>query len=252
MDQQNISEVLAKLRQPPVFTPAPPRPRRPPGRLRLDRDPHAPVHSSQTIRFRFWTRFIQATATPPSVVQTLLGLFVRRLPSFIQTWFESWFPEWNLPFQLSLKRQKEGWYEEFEMEKAAYVTLQPLQGVFVPRCFGQLRCDNTRALLLSDIGGECLATPAGSLLETPELRRLLSETLTALGQFRILQDDVKLDNFHIVGDRIMAVDFERLQNQDMPEDKIAIDVKATTYWLARLYEWNQYSFWEDGFIKVDR
>jgi hypothetical protein len=84
MDQQNISEVLAKLRQPPVFTPAPPRPRRPPGRLRLDRDPHAPVHSSQTIvrdirlvsclqttnncraeqRFRFWTRFIQATATP--------------------------------------------------------------------------------------------------------------------------------------------------------------------------------------------
>jgi hypothetical protein len=162
-----------------------------------------------------------------------------------------WFPEWNLPAQLILKRQKEGWEEEFETEKAAYAKMQPLQGVVIPRCFGELRYDNTRALLLSDIGGACLATPTGSLLEIPELRRLLRDTLTALAQFRILQDDVKLDNFHVVGDRIMAVDFERLQNQDMPEDEIAVDVEGTIQWLARLYEGNQYCFWEDGFIKVD-
>ncbi|KAH6622676.1 hypothetical protein F5144DRAFT_605223 [Chaetomium tenue] len=159
--------------------------------------------------------------------------------------------EWSLPAQLILKRQKEGWDEEFEMEKAAYAKLKPLQGVFVPQFFGELRYENTRAILLSDIGGACLATPAGSLLEPPELRRRLNETLTALAEFRILQDDVKLDNFHVVGEKVVAVDFERLQNQDMHEDDIARDVKGTIDWLLRLYDGNQYCFWDDGFIKVD-
>lgn len=40
----------------------------------------------------------------------------------------------------------------------------------------------------------------------------------------------------------MAVDLERLQNQDMPEDRIARVVKGTIDWLIRLYDGNQYCF----------
>ncbi|KAM7209877.1 hypothetical protein V8F06_014742 [Rhypophila decipiens] len=57
------------------------------------------------------------------------------------------------------KKQKEGWEEEFHMEKAAYARLRPLQGIVIPEFLGEVRCDKTRAILLSDIGGACLATP---------------------------------------------------------------------------------------------
>lgn len=93
------------------------------------------------------------------------------LPRPAQVWFQSCFPEWALPGQLVLKKQKDGWDEEFETEKAMYAKLAPLQDVVIPRCFGQLRYEGTRALLLSDIGGVCLATPEGGLLDLGDFRR---------------------------------------------------------------------------------
>jgi hypothetical protein len=188
----------------------------------------------------------------PSTVQQVLQALVRRLPSSIRSWFERSFPEWNLASQLILKRQKEDWDEEFEAEKSAYTKLQPLQGTIIPECFGELRFAKARALLLSDIGGACLAEPDGSLLEVPEMRRLLHQALTAFSQFRVLPDDIKLDNFHVVGDRIMAVDLETLQDGWKPDYQLAPEIDHIVEWLARLYEGNQYCFWEDGLIAIDK
>ncbi|KAH6628907.1 hypothetical protein F5144DRAFT_605015 [Chaetomium tenue] len=159
--------------------PAPPV-RRPQGRLKLRPNFSKTERPSRAIRFRFRIRVIHATATPvdgvhkhvlrlhvqPSLVQQVIQVLVHvLLPRVAQVWFQSCFHEWALPGQLVLKKQKDGWDEEFETEKATYAKLVPLQGVVIPRCFGQLRYEGTRALLLSDIGGVCLATPEGGLLD---------------------------------------------------------------------------------------
>ena len=56
-----------------------------------------------------------------------------------------------------LKVQKSGWDEEFDTEKAAYEKLKRLQGRVIPICYGQAQYEGTRALILSDIGGACIA-----------------------------------------------------------------------------------------------
>lgn len=177
-------------------------------------------------------------------------MFAGVLPSAVRAWFESSFPEWSLPSRIVLKRQKEGWDEEFETEKAAYERLKPLQGVVIPKCYGELRYNGAKALLLSDIGGVCLATPEGALLEVAELRRLLHEAFTALGRFGALHDDTKLDNFHLVGDKIMVMDLESVSMDLSDEQFLASRIKSKVNYLAEFLEDNQYCFWEDGLIMI--
>lgn len=63
-------------------------------------------------------------------------------------------PEWFLPREIVLKKEKEGWGEEFETEKATYEALKPLQGDAIPICYGEIDYDGRRTLVLSDVGGE--------------------------------------------------------------------------------------------------
>ncbi|KAK3934945.1 hypothetical protein QBC46DRAFT_424450 [Diplogelasinospora grovesii] len=154
----------------------------------------------------------------PCIVQRFIQVLVGSLPSRIRAWFDSSFPEWNLPSRV-----------KFEMEKATYAKLRPLQGIVIPKFFGELRYDNAGALLLSDIGGACLATPKGALLE-------LCQAMTALSQFRILQDTTRSSIiFTSQGDKIMIADLERMSNPPLNN-------------LTKYYEDNQYVFWEDGLI----
>lgn len=101
------------------------------------------------------------------------------------------------------------------MERATYAKLGSLQGIVIPKLFGELRYDNTRALLLSDIGGVCLATPEGALLELADFRPLLCQALTAMSQLKILQEDIKLDNFHLVDNKVMIVDLEKVSEESL-------------------------------------
>ncbi|KAK0655244.1 hypothetical protein B0T16DRAFT_314567 [Cercophora newfieldiana] len=236
----------------------PPKPRRPPGRLKPG--PNFP-------RFRFRTRILTAAATPAnnvhsnvlrlhlqasflqSILQTVLGY----LPCAIQAWFELLFPEWTLPSRLILKKQKKNWEEEFEAEKAAYAKLHLLQGTVVPRLFGELQYDNTPALLMSDIGGVCLAAPEGGMLELDEFRRLVRQALTALSRFGVLQDDTKLDNFHLTDGRVMVVDLEMTSNENqepLTDEQLEFGTDCAVDYLAKSYEDNQYCFWEDGILSV--
>lgn len=285
MNERIIGDTGLKWRGPNFSAPPPPRPRRPPGPLKLGPNFCAAVRPTKSIvcsflltgsiargryktdtskRFRFRTRNLSPTATladdvhqnvlrlqvQPSVAQSVIQAVVGCLPSAIRTWFESSLPEWTLPSRLILKKHKEGWDDEFEMEKATYTKLRSLQGIVISRLFGELRYDNTRALLLSDIGGVCLATPEGSLLELADFRRLLYQALTTLSHFKILQEDVKLDNFHLTNDKVMIVDLEKVSEESLSDEDLDFGIKSAVDSLAAFYERNQYYFWEEGLISI--
>jgi hypothetical protein len=196
---------------------------------------------------------VQPSLVQQVIIQVIIQALVNvLLPHPAQVWFQSCFPEWALPGQLVLKKQKDGWDEEFETEKATYAKLAPLQDVVIPRCFGQLRYEGTRALLLSDIGGVCLATPEGGLLDLGDFRRMMRQALDAFLPFGILQDDSKLDNYHLVGDKIMVVDLERVSDGLTDKQFISSLIESEVKRLAQCYEEHQLCLWMDGFVTIDK
>ncbi|KAL6411782.1 hypothetical protein AUP68_04159 [Ilyonectria robusta] len=84
------------------------------------------------------------------------------------------------------------------VEVIAYEKLRALQGITIPRWYGEMEYDGTRALILSDIGGDCLATPEGAVLDEKDLHPLLYQALSSLTNLGVSHDDTKLDNFHLV------------------------------------------------------
>ncbi|PLB54085.1 hypothetical protein P170DRAFT_8147 [Aspergillus steynii IBT 23096] len=55
-----------------------------------------------------------------------------------------------------VKQQKDGWEEEFRLEREAYDRLHELQGTMIPVLFGQGSFNGLPALILSDIAGTTL------------------------------------------------------------------------------------------------
>lgn len=105
-------------------------------------------------------------------------------------------PEWFLPDHIIIKMQKQGdEYEEemetqnFDNEVNAYARLKPLQGVVVPKLYGQVRLDGKRALLLQNVGGVSLGDPGGATLGLKDLVDKLLAAYGALAAFSGLHDD---------------------------------------------------------------
>ncbi|KAF4457115.1 hypothetical protein F53441_903 [Fusarium austroafricanum] len=134
--------------------------------------------------------------------------------------------------------KKDGWGEEFDREVATYERLQPLQGGTIPRWYGRAEYNRKRAFVLLNIGGACLATPEGAVLEEKDLRPLLTKALTALADMGVGYDDTKLDNFHLVTekvkDKIMIVDLE-IVDTSLSEDDLAFTTSSNVNHLIRLY-----------------
>lgn len=106
------------------------------------------------------------------------------------------FIEWFLPSHAVLKIQKKGNKEEvtamadlFETEAKVYDQLKPLQGVVVPRCYGQLQYNGSRALMLEYLGGVSLVSPEGATLMLQELSDLLQPCYRALHAFGVHHND---------------------------------------------------------------
>lgn len=151
----------------------------------------------------------------------------------------SWWPEWVLPPEIVLKRQKIGWEEEFDNEIAIYRRLAPVQGTIVPVCYGEAVCSatdttGTRALVLSDIGGVDLNEAGG--LGTYRVKSMLTDSLLALANLGVSHDDSKLDNYRFVGDRIMVVDFDSSYIIENDDPQYIADLQARSgtrqYWLV--------------------
>ncbi|KAF5717571.1 hypothetical protein FMUND_5664, partial [Fusarium mundagurra] len=197
------------------------------------------------IDFRFGTRKIQAIGAASDhahlnvlrlrIHKTFIGGIIESLFQIISkatgTWLQSKFPEWFLPDKIVLKRQKENWEEEFDHEIIAYNRLRPIQGLTIPKLYGTIHYANTRALILSDIGGSSLSTPDGAVLDEQDIEPLLHQALTSLNEYGVCHDDTKLDNFHLVADegkdKIMIVDLESA-DFDQTEEELAYTAKSKT------------------------
>ncbi|KAJ4117135.1 hypothetical protein NW765_010548 [Fusarium oxysporum] len=141
---------------------------------------HAAMH------LRFGTRTIQASGAASDHAH--LNIISKATGS----WLQSKFPEWFLPDKIVLKCQKENWKEEFDHEVIAYNRLRPIQGLTIPKLYGKIQYANTRALILSDIGGSSLSTPDGAVLDEQGIEPLLHQALSSLYEYGVCHDGVLL------------------------------------------------------------
>ncbi|KAG8413437.1 hypothetical protein J3458_012996 [Metarhizium acridum] len=82
-------------------------------------------------------------------------------------------------------------------------------------------------------------------------RRMMRAALTDMARFGVLPDDIRLENFRVVGNRIMVVDFEMVRKLDTQDD-VDEQVTSMTNWLARLYQDKQRCFLDDGLIEPEK
>ncbi|KAK3317209.1 hypothetical protein B0T19DRAFT_287455 [Cercophora scortea] len=223
-----------------------------------DLDSNAPQQEpSQRLRFQLGTRWILAEGTicdhhpnvvhcrvlPNSLLDRVLWL-LRFLPTPLRACVQSRWPERILPPNIVLKRQKIDWVDEFDNELAIYRRLAPLQGTVIPVCYGEAKCPatestGTRALVLSDVGGIGLDEPAAGGLETEHVESMLMESLQALTSLGVVHDDAKLDNYRLVGDRIVVIDFDSSDILQSGDDDVDLYVKSDAKFATRLY-WQSY------------
>ncbi|KAK1240418.1 hypothetical protein MKX07_004446 [Trichoderma sp. CBMAI-0711] len=181
---------------------------------------------AETFQFRFRSRHITAIGQAadnyhpnvrrlkiqPTLLDQVIKAILCLFPKFAQAYLRRWFPEWYLPTAIVLKSQKPDWEEEFDNELANYRSLQSLQGTVIPRHFGVVQFDGVRSHLMADVGGVCIPYTTETAEEAyAYIRKRLHESLTALASRGFVQDDVKLDNFHVVGNRVVVVDLERVE-----------------------------------------
>lgn len=86
--------------------------------------------------------------------------------------------------------------------------LEHQQGRLVPVLYGEGRCDETRALILSYIVGVLPFEQKPPILSSEEFKKRLEAAYQELGVLGLSHDDPKLDNFLLVDDRITLVDLE--------------------------------------------
>ncbi|KAM3509016.1 hypothetical protein MY11210_006511 [Beauveria gryllotalpidicola] len=221
----------------------------------------------KTVYFRFRSRIIGATGKQsdwhhPNVLRlsihataasSIVSALLRWLPSRLSSWLAAQFPEWALPTNIVLKKAKDGWESEFSTELATYTKLKSLQGQVIPLCYGEIEYDGARALVMSDIGGACVADPEGAVLTEPELEPLLHAALSALANYGIIHDDTKLDNFHLV-DRgqtreVMIVDLERVEESSSREE-LDLSVTSSVSFLMENYHSHLDCLRHDGLLRI--
>lgn len=162
------------------------------------------------------------------------------------------FVEWFLPDRAVLRIQKQGDDESelFDTEAKVYHLLRPLQGVAVPRCYGEVRYNGSRALLLEHLGGASLASPEGATLSLRELADLLQPCYRALHAFGVHHDDPSWGNFRLVdGGRIMVLDFERVA-LDLPPDDRTSFMRTNIWDLADRYRDARAYYRHEGLLEA--
>jgi hypothetical protein len=135
----------------------------------------------------------------PGTLSLLFDLLSRVFPASWRERVEARWPEWFLPDHIIMKREKPGWEEEFDTEVDIYGTLAPLGGRVVPKLDGVRR----RALILSDIDGFPLGEPEVGSLPLDRVEGMMKDAFQALADAGVGHGDPKLDNMHVVGDKIM-------------------------------------------------
>ncbi|KAL4925819.1 uncharacterized protein BDV17DRAFT_270997 [Aspergillus undulatus] len=123
-------------------------------------------------------------------------------------------PGWFLPAEIIVKKMKEGWEQEFRTEIATYKYLRPIQGIIIPRFYGEAIYDGSPALVVAVVDGITLSQVARAIYTQhhypiANLRGQIEEALYTLWQYGVEYLDGKLDNLFLLKDgRIMVIDLE--------------------------------------------
>ncbi|KLU88245.1 hypothetical protein MAPG_07232 [Magnaporthiopsis poae ATCC 64411] len=146
----------------------------------------------------------------------------RSVPATWSEGLEARWPEWFLPDRIVMKREKPNWEEEFDNEVDIYGLLTPLGGRVVPKLYRQIEYPDTddvrrRALIMSDIGGVALGEPEVGSLPLDRVEEMVNSAFRSIVHAGVVHCDSKLDNIHVVGDKIMLTDFD--SSMRVPEDR---------------------------------
>ena len=99
--------------------------------------------------------------------------------------------------------------------RSSSTQLKDKQGTMFAICYGEAEYDGTRALVLSDVGGMALNDENLTGADPEDIRIMLKAVFRDLHARGFTPGDLKLDNYHLVGDRIVPLDFEMIW--DLPE-----------------------------------
>lgn len=135
----------------------------------------------------------------------------------------------NIPSSVKtvlVKQQKDGWEDEFWLEKEVYERLNENQGIMILRLSGQGTFHGIPCLILSDIAGITLHDLAHNRTEFQEitfqlLENRLTESLRNLYEYGAENWDQKLDNFLFCDyndNKVMIVDLEEVSFPDQIGD----------------------------------
>lgn len=169
---------------------------------------------------------------------------ISKLPLTLQAWIGVICPpSWLLPDNIVLKTRKEGWDEEFETEKQMYVRMRALQGHGIPILYGEAAHKGDRALVLSDVGGVPLYDDEGLELDVYNVTKMLEDALRPIIAFGVEYADAKLDNFRLVGNQIVVLDFEQVYELGPYYSKERALIQAVDqvvkYWRVEQKEYRQ-------------
>lgn len=147
----------------------------------------------------------------PKWFDKVVGAALSICPKFAQSRLQTWFPEWYLPRNIVLKTQKPNWENEFHAEIKFYRALEPLQGTYIPQYLGATELNGVRSHVLSDVGGICMSDiDEDDESIAPVVEKLFRHTISTVAALGHYQNDMRLDNFHLVGDKIVIVDLEQM------------------------------------------
>ncbi|KAI1113868.1 hypothetical protein F5Y14DRAFT_416882 [Nemania sp. NC0429] len=118
-----------------------------------------------------------------------------------------------------MKSQRKEEEELFETELRAYHQLKAVQGILVPKLYGQVKHNRTKFLLLEDVGGVSLSSPEGALLDLEKVSELLQECFRTLHSFNVHQLDPNPGNYQLVDGKLKALDFEIVDFELSEDDK---------------------------------
>lgn len=151
------------------------------------------------------------------------------MPLFIQSAVGSIWPGLFLPSQLILKKLKKDWDEEFDNERQIYERLKPLQGCAIPRLYGEVRCEGTRALILEKVDGVLPFKQTRPYLEREELRQQVTEVLRKLQDFGLAYEDPKLSNLLLLKDRAVLLDLEMAWEPEPADQEFILKTRVNMF-----------------------
>jgi len=129
-------------------------------------------------------------------------------------WIKARWPEWFLPPTIILKKQKDGWDDEFSTGKRVYELPRPIQGTIIPYFYGEVTYDAFPTLVLSAIAGSNLFDLARNKFPESKdeaLRKSLKDAFEALTSYGVEYSDGKLENILWVDERVMIIDFKQVK-----------------------------------------